>query len=192
LIFGDGSGEGGGSGEGSSLTGPVQCDDGYFADEQGRCINACGPGMVYDGNGGCELSPNEMCGVYNFTQVGSGLTIQLERLQAYGHHTNTNDVVTFFQGSICLTIYSSSGALDNSSASRIMNESWNLSIDDVESWLNQIEEKPSEVEFSNKIFEEWRAWLSQLTGGGYALSTGTCSGNIQGYVARYQCGLFGE
>ncbi|MEM6737775.1 MAG: hypothetical protein AAF620_17075, partial [Bacteroidota bacterium] len=55
LIFGDGSGEGGGSGEGSSLTGPVQCDDGYFADEQGRCINTCGPGMVYDENEGCIL-----------------------------------------------------------------------------------------------------------------------------------------
>ncbi|MEM8569177.1 MAG: hypothetical protein AAGF85_22160 [Bacteroidota bacterium] len=53
LIFGDGSGEGGGSGEGSSLTDPVQCDDGYFADEQGRCINTCGPSMVSDGNGGC-------------------------------------------------------------------------------------------------------------------------------------------
>ncbi|MEM6737707.1 MAG: hypothetical protein AAF620_16715 [Bacteroidota bacterium] len=51
LIFG----EGGGSGEGSSLTGPVQCDDGYFADEQGRCINTCGPGMVYDENKGCIL-----------------------------------------------------------------------------------------------------------------------------------------
>ncbi|MEM6737709.1 MAG: hypothetical protein AAF620_16725 [Bacteroidota bacterium] len=55
LIFGDGSGEGGGSGEGSSLINPVQCDDGYFADEQGRCINTCGPGMVYDENEGCIL-----------------------------------------------------------------------------------------------------------------------------------------
>ncbi|MEM6526326.1 MAG: hypothetical protein AAF693_21205 [Bacteroidota bacterium] len=56
LIFGDGSSGGGwGEGEGSSLTGPVQCDDGYFADEQGRCINTCGPGMVYDENEGCVL-----------------------------------------------------------------------------------------------------------------------------------------
>ncbi|MEM6524214.1 MAG: hypothetical protein AAF693_10495 [Bacteroidota bacterium] len=194
LIFGDGSGEGGGSGEGSSLTDPVQCDDGYFADEQGRCINACGPGMVYDETEGCideaelwdlDQTFGSLCSNINFIHTAKSFKAEISGLGGTYFNRALKRSINVELGVNCIdlpeyyfgTRYDAAegfASIFNQARTRIEHE---LEIGDL---------SPTTLAVRSRLISLLKTWLNTNYPGA-TFSTNTCSGDIPNSTADYGC-----
>ncbi|MEM6738206.1 MAG: hypothetical protein AAF620_19270 [Bacteroidota bacterium] len=193
LIFGDGSGEGGGPGEGSSLTGPVQCDDGYFADEQGRCINTCGPSMVSDGNGGCvsqdweeeDQTVGKLCADATFQLTGSGFTAEISNLGLTAINYRESKVINVDIFSSCVTIPSYSLS-NGAQAAIVFSTAFNNARENVykELSLDEIEESSAAVR--KRLIELIKYFINDSVRGSTFSST-NCQGSIPISKANYGC-----
>jgi hypothetical protein len=149
-------------------------------------------GMVYTYNGGSAtwvgylVSQNKLCGSYTFTVTGDGLTAEIITLSASALHRPSGQHIFHLWGSGCVTFGSSTGLTNSEDASQVFNLAWGVTMDEVEAWLNQRQEKPLELEYSNYI-KSRLIFNLQKYGDGYAqFSTGPCSGSgIVPTSARY-------
>jgi hypothetical protein len=158
------------------------------------CSEDCGiagpGGRVQCGGGGGsgtgqsnEQSPNKLCGTYEFTRVGSGLTAEIVRLIANAHHNYTNNFLNVMWGAMCVTFGSSTP--NSSVASQSFNLAWNLTMDEAQYWLNSVDRVVTEIELSNFIKEQLRINLQIYSNGYVRLATGPCIGGVASTTTRY-------
>ncbi len=185
-----GSGSSGGTGGGGSTGGGSSSDGGASSGGGG----STGGGSSGGSSGNRDGVPiyeddytnyNKLCGAYTFTPTGEGLTGEIAGLGAKAIHSPSGRFVSAYWGSICVTFGSSTIANSSASASDVFNQAWNASMEEVDVWLNSTNDTPSNLAFSNFIFNALRSNLSTYAGGYIGISSGPCAGNIPHTLVRY-------
>ena len=121
----------------------------------------------------------------------SGFTGEMIKVQLPAVHTETGETVNAFWGAWCVTFGTSAFNVNSErDADRIFREAWELSTEEVEIWLNQLPEKPTDKIFSLEFLEIFRFNINNLAGMGSSLpvyiapSTTACQ-NTRSTVLKY-------
>lgn len=147
---------------------------------------------IDNGNGGSggptsseDQARNSLCGSYSFSTTGDGITAEILGLGARAQHSGTGRIVNAIMNVMCITFGSSSGIGNSTKGSDVFNESWNITIEKAQEWLNQQAETPSSTALTGIILSNLRFYLSFNSNGSYALSNGPCSKIVPSSQARY-------
>lgn len=130
-------------------------------------------------------SQNRLCGAYSFLSVGEGMTAEILGLGATAVRRSTGQMLHVLLGPVCVTFGASTGLVHPSTASTAFNNTWNAAMNDTDAWIKG-QTNPTAASLRTYIIQRLRVrLLAQSNEGYFALTIGSCKGNIPSTQAQY-------